>query len=128
MICIDTDCIIDFLKEKKEAVNLVNKFKDEIVTTEINVFEVFIGLYTNDRYLEEEKATMRFFDSINVLEMKGWGKKTAEILANLIRRGNIIEENDCFIASIMLINGCNRIITRNKKHFSRINGIEPIGY
>ncbi|MEK6856911.1 MAG: type II toxin-antitoxin system VapC family toxin [Nanoarchaeota archaeon] len=128
MICIDTDCIIDFLKEKKEAVNLVNKFKDEIVTTEINVFEVFIGLYTNDRYLEEEKATTRFFDSIEILEMKGWGKKTAEILANLIRRGNIIEENDCFIASIMLVNGCNRIITRNKKHFSRINGIEPIGY
>ena len=39
MICLDSDCIIDFLKGKKEAVDLVRKYKEEVITTEINRFE-----------------------------------------------------------------------------------------
>ncbi|MAF51348.1 MAG: PIN domain nuclease [Nanoarchaeota archaeon] len=128
MICIDTDCIIDFLKDKEGAVNFVDSYKDEIVTTEINVFEVFIGIYTKDDHLREEESAIKFFDSIEILRIHGWGMKAAEILANLIKNGNVIEENDCFIASIILLNGCNKIITRNEKHFSRIEGIEIIKY
>ena len=44
MICVDTSCIIDFLKNEKEAVNIIDKHKDELVTTDINVFEVFMGI------------------------------------------------------------------------------------
>lgn len=128
MICIDTDCIIDFLKEKEEAVSLFNRYKDEIVTTEINVFEVFIGIYTKGDYFDKEESALKFFNSLDILKIHGWGKKSAEILANLIKGGNIIEQNDCFIAVIMLVNGCNKIITRNKKHYSRINGIEVLSY
>jgi len=38
---LDSDCVIDYLKGKKEAIEVVGKYKDEIVTTEITVFEVF---------------------------------------------------------------------------------------
>lgn len=128
MICIDTDCTIDFLKNKKEAIEVVRKYKDDLVTTDINIFEIFIGIYTKENSEKESQYARGFFDSISILDMNGWGEKAAEVLANLIKKGDVIEENDCFIASIMLSNGCNKIITRNKKHFLRIKGIEVIEY
>ena len=45
MICLESDIIIDFLRGKEKAINTVNKLKDEIITTEINAFEVFYGIY-----------------------------------------------------------------------------------
>jgi|SRR3989338_6886069 len=128
MICIDTDCIIDFLKNKKEAIEVVRKYRNELVTTDVNIFEVFIGIYTKENYGREDQYAKGFFDSIEVLDMNGWGEGAAEILAGLIKNGDVIEENDCFIASIMMINGCNKIITKNVRHFSRIKGVEVISY
>lgn len=128
MICADTSFIIDFLKGNNEAIKMMEKNKDEIVTTEINVFEVFIGIYTKEDYEKEEDFAKNFFNSINIIKINGWGMKSAQILSNLIKRGNVIEENDSHIASIMLLNGCNKIITSNKKHFSRIKDIEVIDY
>ena len=45
MILLDSDCIIDFLKAKEKAVEIISKNKDNITTTEINKFEVFLGAY-----------------------------------------------------------------------------------
>ena len=40
MICLDSDCIIDFLRGKEEAIRIVERHKEELVSTEINIFEV----------------------------------------------------------------------------------------
>ena len=129
MICIDSDCIIDFLRNKREARDVIAKYKDDIVTTEINIFEVFFRLlFKKIIDKNEEELTREFFDSVDILNMKGWGIKSANILTNLIKQGRLIEQNDCFIASIMLVNGCNKIITKNIDHFSRIKNIEIITY
>lgn len=128
MICVDTGCIIDFLRNKKEAVEIIRKHKNELAITEINIFEVFIGIYTKENYGQEDEYAKGFFDSVKILDKIGWGEKAAKILAELIKKGNVIEEDDCLIASIMMANGCDKIITNNVKHFSRIKGIEVIPY
>ncbi len=127
MICIDSDCIIDALRGDEKAANMVIKHKDELVSTELNVFEVFIGIYLKKS--EKEKLIAEdFFKDIEILSGENWGKKAAEIKSQLIKKGKEIDQNDCIIASIMLVNGCNKIITRNKNHFSRIEEIEVIEY
>jgi|SRR3989344_1193961 len=129
MICIDSDCIIDFLKGKKEAIEVIKKYMDEIVTTEINVFEIFLGIYIKNNISEkEEETTKQFFNSLNILNIDGWGVKAARIFCSLLKEGKMIEQNDCFISAIMIVNGCNKIITRNINHFSRIKGIDIIPY
>ena len=55
MICLDSDCIIDFLKGKKEAINVINKYNEEIITTEINVFEVLFGIYLKKEVSEKQE-------------------------------------------------------------------------
>jgi len=133
MICLDSDCIIDFLKGKEDAIKVVKKYKDELVTTEINVFEIFFGIYIKKEVDEKEIiAATNFFSSFNSDEVFSFDAKCgyigAEILADLFKKGKAIEQNDCFIAAIMKKNRCDRIITRNEKHFSRIDGIKVVGY
>lgn len=130
MISLDSDCIIDFLKGKKEAIEIVEKNKESIVTTEINVFEVFLGIYLKREISEREESSARdFFNSINILPLKkGSGKLAAKILSDLSKKGQLIGQNDCISAAIMLKNQCSQIITHNEKHFSKIKEIKVIGY
>ena len=46
-ICIDTDCLVDFLRKKPEAVLWVQEWgeKASLSTTLINVFELYFGAY-----------------------------------------------------------------------------------
>ena len=130
MICIDSDCIIDFLKGEKKAVGIITSYKEEIATTEINVFEVYFGIYLRESVSQKEEDTADLFlSSIEMLSSNnGWGKQSAKLIADLAKQGRIIDKNDCFISSIMKANNCNKIITRNVKHFCRIKGIEIIPY
>lgn len=130
MICLDSDCIIDFLKGKKESIEIIARHSKEIVTTEINKFEIMFGIYLKKEISEKEKdAAKSFFDSLDVLPFeKNCGEKAAQILASLSKEGNIIEQNDAFIASIMINNGIENILTKNEKHFLRIKGIKVMAY
>ena len=130
MMCLDSDCIIEFLRGNKEAVEIVQKYLDSLVTTEINVFEVFYGIYIHKNFSKaEEEHAQGFFNTIEVLPFaKPMGKLSAEIAADLIKNGKQIEQNDSLIAAILLQNGVQKIITRNHKHFSRIRGLDVLQY
>lgn len=94
-----------------------------------SIFLVFFGLYANNKTAKgEEERTELFFDTIQILQLGGWGKIAAKTLRKLIRKGELVEQNDCLISAIMMANSCNKIITRNKKHYLRIEGIEVITY
>ena len=128
-MCIDSTCIIDFLKGKESAIKIVEKYKDSLVTTEINLFEIYFGIYQKKEISEKEKiAASLFFDNVELLGEGRWGEVAAELMTNSIKKGKIIDQNDCFIAAIMKQNGCNKIITSNEKYFSNIEGIEVIKY
>ena len=131
-ICLDSSIIIDFLKNKKEAVAAIQNYKekDSLVTTEISTFEVFVGVYLKETINNEElNKVIEFFRSIEVLPFDELcGQEAARIYASLSKSGKIIEEADIFISAIMKKNGCLNIITRNKEHFLRISGIKVIDY
>ena len=130
MICIDSDCIIDFLRGKENAKKVLKQYINQTVTTEINAFEVFLGIYTKKEINEQEMRNVRiFFDSVEVLSLnEGDGEVAANILSKLIKKGETINQNDCLIAAIMTSRGYKKIITNNKKHFSKIEDIEVINY
>jgi len=130
MICLDSDFLIDFLNDKKEAVELLERHHDEIITTEINLFEVFDGIYLQKQVnKKEEEFAKSFFKTLPVFSSQsGWGKTAAYLLSYLRKQGKEIEPTDCFIAAIMLVHGCNKIITGNVKHYSAVPGIQVISY
>jgi len=123
MILLDTTFLIDFLRGKKNAVELIEKSEgNTIYTTEINVFELITGVYISKqdtkKHIEQVKALI---SRINVLSLDRKSSiKAGEIAGRLIKKGKRIEETDCLIAGIALANGIKKIITENKSHYKRI--------
>ena len=69
-ICLDSTVIIDFLKSRKEAIDIIKHYKDKdsLFVTEINVFEILVGIYLKDVMNEDEFSKAKdFFNSRDIL-------------------------------------------------------------
>jgi len=131
MIALDSDCIIDFLKGEEKAIQVIKKYGEEqLVTTELNVFEIFLGVYSRKVFGEqEERSASLFFDALEILSLEeGCGKRAARLLGGLMKKGKGVNQNDCLIAAILLQYGCSVLITNNVKHFSLIPGVTIVPY
>ena len=130
MIFVDSDCIIDFLRGDESAIEIIAENLGNLVTSEINSFEVFFGIYNKKDIPKNEIASCeKFFERINVLAFDSQcGRSSAILLNELKEKGVEINQNDCLIISIMKKHGCEKIITRNKKHYSRVEGINVLEY
>jgi len=127
-IIIDSDVLIDFLKSVPQATERIKELKEdnELGTTDINAFELYLGAYKSKKQ-EKELADVKgllntlFLSSTNEDSME----IAAKILSDLERRGKPLALRDLFIGSICLTNSF-KLFTRNKKHFETIEGLELI--
>ena len=127
LVCLDTTWTIDFFRNKKEAVQELEKLVGErtiLASTAITVFETLYGfLLKNDQ--KKTQLAIQFFRGLPVLfslDLEA-GHKAAEIAAELARKGASIDHSDALIAGSMLRNGCNTIVTSNVKDFQKIKDI-----
>ena len=130
MIGIDSSALIDLFKDNEEISKLLLDIEDSIVSTYLNYLEIFIGIDTKN---ENHKLQKGFFEEIfNEIKLFNLDtqscKKSSEIFWNLKKSGMVAETFDCAIAGILLTNGVNKIITKNKKHYENISGLEVISY
>ena len=131
MICLDTSFILDLLKKKPESVNKFKLFlSEELVSTEVNYFEVLYGVFKKHEFSEKElNLVQHFFNSISVFKLDDLSAyKAAQLAGELSKKGMIIETNDSLIAGTCLANNCSKIVTKNVKHFSRIKGLKVETY
>ena len=135
MIILDTNACIDYLNGVSEIKQAILKQEDLIHITSITVYEVNIGLERTKRKISEKryhtlyKIWTEFVSGMEIFPL-GYkeAEKAAEIYDNLESTGKIVDDNDILIAGIMLSNGIAKIITKNVKHFEKIEGIEIIPY
>ena len=119
MVCLDSDIIIEFLKNNKAVSERINKLQEkEISTTSINTFEVFRGFvnYKSDS-LDKFNA---FLSNLKILNFNFINsKKAAEIFENLKTKGEVLDLADIMIAAIIISNN-ETLLTNNISHFKRI--------
>jgi predicted nucleic acid-binding protein len=125
---LDSCFLIDALKGKPET-NKLLKSGRQLYTSQINMYEVIKGLFlrniSGSKYLE----ALELFKNINVVSLDDDAIiKSAEISAELIKKGQEIQDADCITAGVALSKGINTIITRNAEHFRRIKGIKVETY
>ncbi|BAK54693.1 type II toxin-antitoxin system VapC family toxin [Sulfurisphaera tokodaii] len=121
--CLDSDILIDFLRGKEKAVKYIESVRgsSRIVTTVINVFELYYGAL---KYNKDVEKLDEFLQSVEILPFTvSEAKKAAEIEVDLENRGEVIGLKDVLISSIALNNNCT-IVTGNVKHFERIQGVK----
>tara|TARA_Y100000310_G_scaffold345501_2_gene465692 strand:- start:92 stop:472 length:381 start_codon:yes stop_codon:yes gene_type:complete len=116
---IDSDVLIDFLKDDKRTVAKIKEIEEveELKTTSINTFEILKGFFALNK---KEENIINFINNLMILDFDFQSsEKAAEIFDELRKRGEIIDTLDLFIASIAIVNN-ETLITRNSKHFQRI--------
>lgn len=122
MVCLDTNVIIDFLRQKPAIVEKINKIQKEgleLSTTTITTFELFKGIFRkgND---EETKSLKGFLTNIFILNFDFKSSiKSAQIFEDLRKKGELIDPLDMEIASIAITNN-EPLLTNNINHFKRI--------
>ena len=137
MILADSTFLIDSLRKSLDVREFLKKNTSEIFfTTEINIFELYLGLYSSKILEKNQELFRKRIKGLEELILKfqvltfgrGEAIQAAKILGNINRSGNPIEFRDGLIAGIALFNGINKILTKNFDHFNRIQGIEVKTY
>lgn len=107
----------------------MQKFKkSSLYLTEIAIFEVADGIFRKRNKAEFNKF-VDFISKFNIIPTESmFSLEAARIAAELRLKGIEIDDNDLLIAAMMREYGFEKIITRNKKHFGQIKGIEVIEY
>lgn len=124
-ICLDTDVLIDFLRGKRKIVEAIKTLeeKHELLTTSINIFELYYGAYRTGRG-GNVKAVDELAERLEILKLTEQSAKiSGEILAELESDGGAIEFRDILIAGIAIENDAT-LFTGNKRHFQRVKGLK----
>lgn len=122
MKCLDTDFLIAILRGESDAKEVVSRLDRESgnATTTINAFELFYGANRSQRRSENVQKVRTILGRVDVVPLSSQSAERAcEILASLATSGELIDYRDALIAGIALESGLT-LVTRNKKHFSRI--------
>lgn len=124
-ICVDSDVLINFLRNEPEAVAFINTYKDtELAITPINIFELYRGAYHTKAQRHNLWIVEHLLRKLTVLPFTALAAKYAgEMYAELSAQGNAIDMRDLFIGVIAIVHGF-AVKTNNKKDFSRIEGLQ----
>jgi tRNA(fMet)-specific endonuclease VapC len=126
---IDTDILIDLLRNKKEAVDFVTaleKKKFVMSTTSINAFELFYGAHKSNDPEKGIEITKKLLRRMSVLPLTPKAAQTAgRIYAELETTGQPIGLRDTLIVAIALTRDLS-VATRNIGHFRKITNLKII--
>jgi predicted nucleic acid-binding protein len=128
-VCIDTDVLIDNLRNKEKVVSFIADFENRGVmlsTTTVNAFELYYGAYKSGKPTEGISAVARLLDRLIVMDFDVKVAETAgRILNDLELDGRLIGFRDILIGATALVNDC-AMLTRSVDHFEKIPDLKTI--
>lgn len=121
---IDTSIVIQYIRAKNKSVttlyNITNQ-KNFFIST-VSLYELYIGANSIDKIRDIQLVTGK----LAVLSFTYLASlKASEIYLQLKAKNQLIEFRDIFIAATCIVQNLP-IVTLNKKHFERIEGLEVV--
>jgi len=139
-VLIDSNVLIDFLKNNKSTIKQINHFiikKIPLFISTISVYEVYMGIIAN-LYLKNGIPSKvpellgvyeKFLLKCGILNFtREAAEKAADLYAQSQGKGITIKEKDCQIAGIALVHGISEVFTRDDQDFSKIFDITGLKY
>lgn len=123
---IDTDILSLFFRNHPEVTDRFSAYlatHDKINISIITYYEILSGLKHRDA--NKKMALFLEFASTNsVLPLTESSVNiSSQIYADMRRSGNPLDDIDILIAGVAIANDL-KMVTRNRRHFGRINGLE----
>lgn len=122
---IDTDWTIDYLTGVARTVARVDELRPAgVALSIISVAELYEGAFYARNPSASERALRRFIDSVEVLVLDDdVCRLFARERGRLRASGSIIGDFDILIGATAIRHGLI-VLTNNRRHFSRLQGIE----
>jgi len=121
---VDTCIFIDFLRAKDKTTTALFQIPDstQIYISSVTLYELLMGAYSPDKVndikiLTEDLPVLSFNEDV--------AHKAAEIYHQLRQVNKMIEFRDIFIAATCIVYNLP-VKTLNKKHFTRISGLNVV--
>lgn len=122
MYVLDTDHCVELLRGNPKVLSKLKSLSEitDIYTTIITAAELFYGAHRlpkTQQRLQEVSALQKDMDilALDIESVKVYG----QIKAKLAHKGELLADNDLFIASITLNKGFI-LVTHNTQHYARI--------
>ena len=126
---LDSNAVSDLIRVNQEITRHFNEAIDAgsiLFIPSIIRYEVMRGLITGGKYGQFRK----FNEICDMADYLAFDEKAAEkaieIYVNL-HKGNLIEDNDIYIAAISMVNDCI-LVTGNTRHFERVEGLNFVNW
>lgn len=122
---LETSFIIDYLKNKEYAVELLHSLEGSFTSSVVCLAELYEGVNRSNNKQQQENILIEFFNNLDKyfpIEEEV-AKKFGELRARLKQQGNIIEDMDIFIAATCLVHDLT-LLTLNKKHFTHVRELK----
>lgn len=127
MYLIDTDWTIDYISGVERIIARVDEFRPAgIAISILSVAELYEGAFYSRDPSASERALQDFISSVEVLELDdAICRIFAQERGRLRAAGTIIGDFDILIGATAIHHGLI-VLTNNRRHFSRLQGIEII--
>ena len=133
---LETNVAIEYLrqgfKETKQKINNLIEQGYDLKITQITACELWYGVYrlpTKAKVLAEARKLTKFLQNLTeILTMDSLSSKIyGEICAELDKKGLRVPQFDLLIASMAIANEIP-LITKDKRHFPRINALSEYDF
>ena len=121
---VDTSIFIEYLRAEKKADTTLQQLPDEtlLYSSSVTLYELYMGATTAAKWVDVQTIT----EDIAVLSFDASVAEKAAIIYQQLKKANqLIEFRDIFIAATALVNQMP-VLTKNGKHFQRIQGLTII--
>lgn len=125
MYLVDTDWVIDYLKGKQQAVDLLSHLvMDGLAISIITVAEIYEGIYYGQRREQHEAGFRAFLRAVRVLGItQPIARQFALLRGELRQKGQLIGDPDIFIAATAIHHELI-LLTRNTKDYRRFPSLK----
>ena len=130
MVCFDTDLLIALIRERDDAVNFLKSLGKAVrlTTTFVSACELYEGAYRSNNPEKELERVEKVLGVLTILMPSAeLADSFGKVSGNLENNGQPIGNFDVLIACIAMKNG-ETLVSRNIKHFDRIQGLKLISW
>ena len=120
-VSIDTDVLIDYSKDRDTILDKLLSEKE----TDLYINPVVMAEFLADQNLFSRKKLDEALDFLSRFKMINIGKNIGIKTGEIMRKIPSLNWKDSMIAACCLTEDC-LLATRNKRHFSKINGLKFI--
>jgi tRNA(fMet)-specific endonuclease VapC len=127
----DTSFIIDIMAKDPSAIRKAQALEEtglSIVIGTPTLFELFAGVAQSRKPEEEKAKIITMLSAISQLSLDSPSASAGGLIyGEKMRTGRTIDPEDAMIAGIAKVNA-EKVLTRNTKHFSDIEGVSVENY